>query len=101
MDNGPVLDFARRLSAKRRPVWLRYVLVPGLTDNFDGIGKLAKFAADLGNVERVDVLPFHQLGKYKWAKLGIPYTLEHVKPADPALAEQVCKVFRAAGLAAV
>jgi pyruvate formate lyase activating enzyme len=101
MDNGPVLDFARRLSAKRRPVWLRYVLVPGLTDNFDGIAKLAKFAADLGNVERVDVLPFHQMGKYKWAKLGIPYTLEHVKPADPVLAEQVCKVFRAEGLTAV
>jgi pyruvate formate lyase activating enzyme len=100
MDNGPVLDFARRLSAKRRPVWLRYVLVPGLTDNFDGIEKLAKFAADLGNVDRVDVLPFHQMGKYKWAKLGIPYTLEHVKPADPALAEQVCKVFRAEGLKA-
>jgi pyruvate formate lyase activating enzyme len=101
MDNGPVLDFARRLSATRRPVWLRYVLVPGLTDNFDGIAKLAKFAADLGNVDRVDVLPFHQMGKYKWAKLGIPYTLEHVKPADPALAEQVCKVFRAEGLTAV
>ncbi len=100
MDNGPVLDFARRLAAKRRSMWLRYVLVPGLTDNFDGIAKLAKFAADLGNVARVDVLPFHQMGKFKWSKLGIPYTLETVKPPDPALAEQACKVFRAEGLEA-
>jgi pyruvate formate lyase activating enzyme len=100
MDNGPVLDFARRLSAKHRPMWLRYVLVPGVTDNFDGIAKLAKFAADLGNVERVDVLPFHQMGKYKWAKLGLTYTLEDVKPADPALAERACTLFRAEGLKA-
>ncbi len=101
MDNGPVLEFARRLAAKRRPVWLRYVLVPGVTDNFDGIAKLAKFTADLGNVERVDVLPFHQMGKYKWAKLGLTYTLEDVKPADPILAERVCEVFRAEGLKSV
>ena len=87
MDNAPVLEFARRLAAKHRPVWLRYVLVPGVTDNFDGIGKLAKFTADLGNVERVDVLPFHQMGKYKWAKLGLTYTLEDVKPADSNLAD--------------
>jgi pyruvate formate lyase activating enzyme len=100
MDNGPVLDFARRLAARRRPVWLRYVLVPGVTDSVDGIAKLAKFAADLGNVERVDVLPFHQMGKFKWAKLGIPYTLENVKPPDHALVERVCKVFRAEGLTA-
>ena len=100
MDNAPVLEFARRLAAKHRPVWLRYVLVPGVTDNFDGIGKLAKFTADLGNVERVDVLPFHQMGKYKWAKLGLTYTLEDVKPADSNLAERVCEVFRAEGLKA-
>ena len=100
MDNGPVLDFARRLSAKRRPVWLRYVLAPGLTDNFDGIAKLSKFAADLGNVERVDVLPFHQMGKFKWAKLGLNYTLDDVKPADRNLAERACEVFRAEGLKA-
>ena len=101
LDIGPVLDFARRLSANRRPMWLRYVLVPGLTDNFDGIAKLAKFTADLGNVERVDVLPFHQMGKFKWAKLGIPYTLEDVSPPDQSLVERVCEVFRAEGLKAV
>jgi pyruvate formate lyase activating enzyme len=100
MDNGPTLDFARRLAARRRPVWLRYVLVPGLTDNFDGIELLAKFAAGLGNIQRVDVLPFHQMGKFKWAQLGIPYTLADVSPPDVGLVERVCGVFRAEGLKA-
>src|ERR1051325_5199796 len=65
-DVGPTLDFARRLVERGKPVWLRYVLVPGLTDNTDDIAQLAKFAAGLGNVERVDVLPFHPMGRYKW-----------------------------------
>jgi len=60
MEIGPTLDFARRLAARRRPVWLRYVLVPGLTDNLDDIAQIARFTADLGTVERVDVLPFHR-----------------------------------------
>lgn len=100
VDNGPTLEFARRLGARRRPVWLRYVLVPGLTDNLDGIEQLAKFAAGLGNVQRVDVLPFHQLGKYKWARLKIPYTLPDVAPPDLSLVARVCDVFRAEGLKA-
>lgn len=62
MEIGPTLEFARALAAKRKPVWLRYVLVPGLTDDPGDIANLAGFAASLGNVERVDVLPFHQMG---------------------------------------
>ena len=57
-------------------MWVRYVLVPGLTDDADDIARTAQFAAGLGNVERVDVLPFHQMGRFKWQQLGIPYTLE-------------------------
>jgi len=99
-DVSPTLAFARRLSAGRRPVWLRYVLVPGLTDDFGDIEQIATFAAELGNVERVDVLPFHQLGRYKWHQLGIPYTLEDVQPPENALVERACAVFRSAGLQA-
>ena len=99
-DVSPTLAFARRLSAGRRPVWLRYVLVPGLTDDFGDIEQIAKYAAELGNVERVDVLPFHQLGRYKWHQLGIPYTLEDVHPPENALVERACAVFRSAGLQA-
>ena len=100
LDVGPTLMFARRLAARRRPVWVRYVLVPGLTDDFAEIEQIANYAADLGNVERVDVLPFHQMGKYKWHQLGIPYALENVRPPENELVERACAVFRSAGLQA-
>ena len=98
MDVAPTLEFARRLAARRRPIWIRFVLVPGLTDDPEDIAKIAEFAAGLGNVERVDVLPFHQMGSYKWKNLGIPYKLEDVEPPDPELVNRVCDVFRAVGL---
>ena len=101
MDVVPTLAFAKRLSARRRPIWLRYVLVPGITDDMDDIGEIARFAAELGNVQRVDVLPFHQMGKYKWAELAIPYTLGDIEPPDEALVERTRAVFKRAGLKAV
>jgi len=101
MDVEPTLTFARRLAARKRPVWLRYVLVPGLTDDLKEVAAIARFAAQLRNVERVDVLPFHQMGKFKWKQLGIAYTLENTDPPDQELVEQTVEVFRAAGLKAV
>jgi pyruvate formate lyase activating enzyme len=98
MDIGPTLDFARRLARMRRPVWLRFVLVPGLTDDPVDIAKIAEFAAGLGNVERVDVLPFHQMGRYKWSQLGLPYSLEGVDPPSEEAVERACGVFRSVGL---
>jgi len=98
MEIGPTLAFARRLSERKQPVWLRFVLAPGLTDNTDDIALTAKFAAGLGNVVRVDVLPFHQMGQFKWKELGINYTLRNVAPPSGDLIERVCAVFRAEGL---
>jgi pyruvate formate lyase activating enzyme len=98
---GPTLDFARRLSARRRPAWIRFVLVPGLTDDLDDIGEIAKFAAGLGVVKRVEVLPFHQMGRFKWEALGLRYTLDQTEPPSPELVERACAVFRAQGLKAV
>jgi pyruvate formate lyase activating enzyme len=100
MDNAPTLAFARRLAARRIPIWVRYVLVPGLTDDPEDISKIATFAGALGNVERVDVLPFHQLGQYKWKKLGIEYTLEDTQPPTVEVVERVVDLFRGAGLKA-
>jgi pyruvate formate lyase activating enzyme len=100
MDVGPTLQFARRLASRRRPVWLRFVLVPGLTDDPEDVRKIAGFAAELGNVQRVDVLPFHQMGRYKWQKLGIPYELDTVEPPSNELVERTCAAFRAEGLTA-
>ncbi|HEY7447245.1 MAG TPA: pyruvate formate-lyase-activating protein [Vicinamibacterales bacterium] len=100
VDIGPTLDFALRLAALKRPVWLRYVLVPGLTDDPDDIANVARFAAGLGNVERTDVLPFHQMGRYKWQELGLEYTLQTLEPPSVALVDRALASFRAAGLKA-
>ncbi|HTG87061.1 MAG TPA: pyruvate formate-lyase-activating protein [Pyrinomonadaceae bacterium] len=99
-DIGPVLDFARRLAQRRRPIWLRYVLVPDLTDDEGDINHLAGFVAGLGNVERVDVLPFHQMGRYKWEKLGLNYALKDAQSPAPEVVKRVCEQFRSAGLKA-
>ena len=100
MDVAPTLEFARRLAAHNRPVWLRFVLVPGLTDDPDDIKKIAKFCADLGNCERVDVLPFHQMGRFKWHKLGLEYTLDQIEPPSADLIERTLAIYRAEGLKA-
>jgi pyruvate formate lyase activating enzyme len=99
-DNGRTLEFARRLAARRRPMWIRFVLVPGLTDDLADLAKTAEFAAALGNVERVEVLPFHQVGRYKWERLGRAYSLKDVEPPSAELAERACAVFRNVGLKA-
>jgi pyruvate formate lyase activating enzyme len=98
---APTLEFARRLAARRRPMWIRFVLVPGLTDDPDDMAKSAAFAASLGNVERVEVLPFHQMGRYKWEKLGRDYTLGGVEPPTAEAVERACSVWGAAGLKAL
>jgi len=95
----PTLRFANVLAALNKAVWLRFVLVPGLTDDFDEIARLARFAAQLGNVERVEVIPFHQQGAHKWRDRGLNYPLEGVKPPTEASLEQARELFRAAGLA--
>jgi len=100
MEVGPVLNFARRLAERKRPMWLRYVLVPGLTDDPEHISRLASFAADLGNVERVDVLPFHQMGRFKWKELKLNYTLNDVQPPPVDAVEHACAQFRGRGLKA-
>jgi pyruvate formate lyase activating enzyme len=100
MDNAPTIEFARRLAARKLPIWLRYVLVPDLTDDPDDVKKTAAFAASLGNVSRVDVLPFHQMGRYKWKELGLDYKLEHVEPPSNELIERTLGIYRAEGLTA-
>lgn len=96
--NAPVLDFARRLSDAGEKSWIRFVLVPGLTDDPDDIGHLAEFVASLKGVERVEVLPFHQMGAFKWKELGIEYKLEHTESPDQETLDQVRHQFAARGL---
>jgi pyruvate formate lyase activating enzyme len=98
---APTLAFARRLAERGTPVWLRYVLVPGHTDDLEDVAGLAGFAAGLGNVERVDVLPFHKLGAPKYERLGLPFPLRDTPGPGPDLVERVRARFREAGLKAV
>jgi len=100
-DIEPTLEFARRLATRKRPIWVRFVLVPGLTDDAEDLRQMAQFMASLGNVERVEVLPFHQLGRFKWRALGLEYTLENTKAPSPDLIEMACGIFRAEGLKAL
>jgi pyruvate formate lyase activating enzyme len=97
-DIGPVLAFAERLASHNRQAWLRFPLVPGLTDNTEDIAHIARFAAGLGNIGRVDVLPFHQMGRFKWSELGIEYTLQNVPPPSAEAIEHACGQFRKEGL---
>lgn len=85
-DNSNILDMAKYLSDIGKPVWIRHVLVPGLSDFDEDLTKLREFIDTLKNVEKVEVLPYHTLGKFKWENLGIKYSLEDT---DPPSAERV------------
>ena len=78
--NTNILDMARCLSDNGKAMWIRHVLVPGITDDEGQLKRLRKFIDTLNTVERVEVLPYHTLGVFKWKELGIPYRLEGVKP---------------------
>ena len=96
--NASVKAFARRLSDAGERMWIRFVLVPGLTDDMDDIAHLADFVASLDGVERVEVLKFHQMGAYKWHELGLDYKLEDTKPPDDDLLNRVHRQFAVRGL---
>ena len=81
--NENILDMARYLSDIGKPVWIRHVLVPGLSDFDEDLDKLSEFISTLKNVQKVEVLPYHTLGKFKWENLGIKYSLEDTAPPTP------------------
>jgi pyruvate formate lyase activating enzyme len=95
---APTLDYARRLSALGRPTWVRFVLVPGLTDAYDNVELLADICAGLTSLERVEILRFHQMGRDKWHKLALTYPLENTEPPDAELTERVRSQFRSRGI---
>ena len=81
--NESILDCARYLSEINKPVWIRHVLVPGVNDSDEYLISLRKFIDTLNNVEKVEVLPYHTLGLFKWEELGIEYGLKGVEPPTP------------------
>lgn len=94
----PTLDFAERLSRLGKTMWIRFVLVPGLTDAEENVDAIGKFVATLDGVERMEILPFHQLGKAKWEATGEPYLLEDTEPPTPELVARVKEQLESYGL---
>lgn len=78
--NEHILQFARYLSEKKKSIWIRHVLVPGITDDTEDLRNLSSFIQSLSNVQRVEVLPYHKLGVYKWEALGHRYPLAEIEP---------------------
>jgi pyruvate formate lyase activating enzyme len=98
VDLQPTLDFGDRLAERGVRTWIRFVLVPGLTDAVENVDAVADIVARWPNVERVEVLPFHQMGEDKWERLGINYQLRDTLPPSAALVDRVREQFRARGL---
>lgn len=107
----PTLDFAHRLIKMGKPMWIRYVLVPGLTDDLNDVEKHAQFVKSLQDkaielhdkklIERIEVLPFHNLGESKWQELNLKYTLSETEPPSPEFVKIIKEIYKKYGLPAV
>jgi len=98
VDLKPTLEFAKRLENLKIRTWVRFVLVPELTDSKENLEKLADFVKTLSNVELVEVLPFHQMGERKWKEMGYEYKLANTpRPADEEI-ESAKKIFSDRGI---
>ena len=95
MSNKAVLDFARYLNEKQRKMRIRYVLVPTITDKEDDLTELGKFLKDFTNIEKIEVLPYHTLGKVKYENLGIKYPLENIPEATSDMAKKALELIKA------
>lgn len=96
-DLAPTLRFAERLAAIGKPVWVRFTLVPGLTDDPENVERIARFVAPMKNVEWVEIQPFHQLGSFKWKALGLEYQLDKLTAPTAVVIERVREQFASAG----
>ena len=96
-DLAPTLRFAERLAKLNKPVWVRFTLVPGFTDDPANVEGIAKFVAPMKNVEWVEVQPFHKMGEFKWKAMNLEYKHANTPPPTPDLVNRVIEQFRAAG----
>jgi len=96
-DLAPTLRFAERLASLGKPVWVRFTLVPGFTDDPTNVEGIAKFVAPMKNVEWVEVQPFHQMGAFKWKAMDLEYKCAETPTPTPALIKRVIEQFSAAG----
>ncbi len=86
------LEFARYLSKNNIPIWIRQVIIPGITDNVEDLLKLKDFISTLKSVQKVELLPYHDMGKFKWKNLNCKYELENIRLANEEDIEKAKKV---------
>ncbi len=91
-ENEKELNFAKYLSNNNIPVWIRKVVVPGITNKEQDLLRLKSFISSLNNVKKIELIPYHQLGKYKWENLGINYELEDIPAATSEDIQKVKKI---------
>lgn len=96
----PTLKMAEFLAQQNHPTWIRYVLVPGITDDQTDIKNLANYLRPMKNIEKVQVLPFHKMGEYKWKELGLDYELSNIQPPTQQVLQQTIEQFQQVGLVA-
>ena len=96
----PTLQFIETLEKNNKPFWLRFVLVPGLTDNIEDIGKMADYVSKLKHMEKFEILPFHKMGEFKWKELGYKYKLSKTTTPSHDLIQKVVEIFKSKGVQA-
>lgn len=92
--NKNILDMANYLSDNNKDMWIRHVLVPGITDSKEQLTNLKEFISTLNSVKKVEILPYHTLGVFKWEQLGIPYGLENVNPPTKEQIEEAKQILQ-------
>ncbi|MDG6881547.1 Pyruvate formate-lyase 1-activating enzyme [Phocoenobacter uteri] len=97
VSNKRTLEFARYLHQKNKPTWIRYVVVPGYTDDDDSVHRLGKFIEGMDNIEKVELLPYHRLGEHKWETLGEEYELADVEPPSREKLEHIQQILSSYG----
>ncbi len=98
VSSGKVFEFMEYLKKINKPLWIRYVIIPGLTDDQEDIRRLAEFLKDFPNIELVDILPYHTLGVYKWEQMGLEYELKDVDPPEKQSMRKAREIFLEHGL---
>lgn len=98
VSNSRILTFARYLQQRNQPTWIRYVVVPSWTDDDPSAHALGQFLQGMTNVEKVELLPYHKLGKHKWETLGEKYQLEGIDPPPKETLERIKQILQEYGL---
>ena len=95
--NKRILDFARYLQARNQLTWIRYVVVPGYTDNDESAHMLGEFIKDMDNIEKIEMLPYHKLGAHKWETMGYDYPLGDLEPPKKETMERIKSILEGYG----